>query len=122
MGYGLFQTPEAGGYAHRYSYLLHFGAIPKGMFVCHHCDVRPCVNPAHLFIGTHAENMIDRNNKGRTSRNIVHIPQRLTADQVLSIRSEYIPRVVGSPTLAKKYGVSTTTIKQIIRREIWSHV
>lgn len=53
--------------AHRVSWQLAFGPIPVDKEVCHHCDVRPCVRPDHLFLGTRKDNMIDCSNKGRTS-------------------------------------------------------
>ena len=75
-GYGTFQimskADRSGGsskvQAHRASWEIHNGPIPDGLFVCHHCDIKPCVNPAHLFLGTHQDNMADLVKKNRAKK------------------------------------------------------
>lgn len=68
VGYGLLHVDGRRTGAHRLAYRLTRGPIPDGLFVCHHCDVRLCVNPDHLFIGTAGDNMRDCLRKGRHRR------------------------------------------------------
>lgn len=125
--YGKFRAPKAGDYAHRYSWMLHFGPIPAGLEVCHKCDNGICVNPNCLFLGTHAENMADRDRKGRArggskSKHSCHIPKKLTADQVHEIRATYQSRPSNTDQLASKFGVSRGLVCRIVARKIWNHI
>lgn len=120
--YGKFRAPEAGGYAHRYSWILHFGPIPNGLEVCHKCDNGICVNPNCLFLGTHAENMADRNRKNRARGGNGHRPVKLTSGTVHLIRTQYAAGGFSYCSLAKSYGVCSTTVRRIVTREIWNHI
>jgi len=67
-GYGTLVRDQKQWKAHRFAWTLYRGPIPEGMHVLHHCDVPPCVNPEHLWLGTHTENIQDMDRKGRRAR------------------------------------------------------
>ncbi len=121
-GYGQFWVPFQSVLAHRFSWELANGPIPRGLWVCHHCDNRPCVNPAHLFLATSAGNTQDSVNKGRRARGETHGRSKLTKEEVLEIRKEYAHGGMLQQELADAYEVTDVTISHIVRRKTWRHI
>lgn len=122
-GYGQFILAGHVEKAHRVAYQLYVGTIPKGLCVCHHCDNTGCVNPSHLFLGTHTDNMRDRENKGRkpdtSGENNGH--SKLTEEDVRTIRIMW-SNGVRQVEIADKFGVSQVNISRIICGHNWSKV
>lgn len=119
-GYGQFRTTgRLTEYAHRVSWKLHGGPIPAGMDVLHRCDRPACVNPGHLFLGTDADNVSDRNAKGRQARGERAGRSKLKSAQVAEIKSIRIATGMSMRKLASLFGVSHTTIEQILDGQIW---
>lgn len=112
-------------FAHRASWVLHFGPIPDGLFVLHKCDNPPCSNPAHLFLGGHLENARDKMQKGRfvALRGEDHGMSKLTWDEVDDIRSFYVrgKRGRGYKSIAKKYGMALSVIAGIVNGHNWKN-
>jgi hypothetical protein len=123
-GYGRLKINAKYQRAHRVSYSLHNGPIAEGLIVLHTCDVRLCCNPAHLVLGTHADNMADMKNKGRAARGANHGNVRLTAEQVREARRLYRPRSLehSGTALARRYGVSASTISYAMSERHWAHL
>lgn len=110
FGYGIFLLPgEKPVRAHRYSYEFYVAPIPDEKIIMHTCDNPPCVNPAHLRIGTKAENNADTARKRRHNYGLAHWNGRLSDADVAAIRASKEPRAV----LAKKYGVDYSHIWRI---------
>ncbi len=119
-GYGALYVNGRTINTHRIMYELAIGPIPNSLWVLHHCDNPLCVNPAHLWLGTHADNMKDREAKGRANhcKGEHHGRAKLTKNQVLAIREDSRPQHV----VAIKYGVRQGHISRIKNRTRWSHI
>lgn len=124
--------------AHRLSYELHTGPIPGGMIVCHRCDRPCCVNPAHLFVGTPADNTRDMHVKGRhwaprgeassakmhperIVRGASHFRAKLNEGKVRDIRSLAVDGI-SCCEIARRFGLSPQGISSVIARRTWKHV
>jgi len=126
-GYGVVHEKTKLIKAHRLAYCEANNKTLADIFdvvVRHTCDNRLCVNPAHLLLGTSADNTQDRHVRNRDARGSVNGNSKLTEEQVLAIRKNYAPwsRTRGHIALAKAYGVSSSLISQIIKRDIWTHI
>lgn len=122
-GYGRIKYKDRSLEASRASWMINRGEIPKRMFVLHICDNPACVNPDHLYIGDHLDNMRDKKEKNRCNspKGSKHFNSKLTEKDVTYIKS--IPIGFGDITrLAQKYGVTKHTISAILHNKNWKHI
>ena len=119
-GYGQSNWNGKASSAHRISWRVHKGEIPLGMHVLHRCDVRPCINPDHLFLGTHLENMRDRASKKRGADFSGEKNPRtiLTEKDVLEIFNSIGPAAV----LAEKFNINRGTVYSIRNGHNWQNL
>lgn len=121
-GYGCFHsTDNSLILAHRQSWILANGKIPNGICVLHGCDNPICVNPAHLFLGTRSDNSADKVSKNRQAKGESVGNAKLTATQVTRIRHHY-KCGKSQKSIARLFGVSSRTIRGVVRHETWKHV
>ena len=111
-------------HAHRVSWELHNGPIPDGLFVLHKCDNHACVNPAHLYPGTQAQNVLDTRDRGRmnhvnASRGEKHLNAKLTVEQAFEVRSLAVNRAMPQTKIAAVFGISQSVVGRIARGEAW---
>lgn len=134
---GLGSKEQGKGFVHRVSYEHHVEPIPAGMVICHRCDVKLCVNPAHLFVGTQADNMHDAQAKGRirkgerwatparlagACKGERHGNAKLTEADILEMFRLFHEEGLNKTQIAKRFSVTREMARNIINRRNWSHV
>ena len=134
---GLGRKDAGKGFAHRVSWEIHRGQIPKGLLVCHTCDCKICVNPAHLFLGTYQDNVDDMIRKNRSPRGDTwltparvefqpkgdtHGMAKLTEAQVLTILRRFFIQRETKTKIAFDFGVSRAAIRNIVNGKNWKHI
>lgn len=117
-GYGVFWLSPRHISSHRASWQIHNGPIPDGLDVLHHCDNPGCVNPAHLFVGTQADNGADMAQKRRSPHGPKHHKTYLTPEQIRAIRKR---RKDGARyrQIAAEFGIPMNTVNGIVNRLNW---
>jgi len=127
------QGPRSNGYGrmsihgktiatHRLAYAIRHGEVPAGLWVCHHCDNPPCMNPEHLFAGTRQDNVDDRERKGRNipppiHRYEDHHKAKLNWEIVGQIRQELL--TMTQAAISRKRGIPPKTISDIVVGKTW---
>lgn len=121
-GYGIFTFNKKTYKSHRYSYEFYNKIAPLSLFVCHRCDNRKCVNPNHLFLGTHKDNMEDMAKKLRGTNGEKNTQSKLNTNDIISIRSAYNNLDIKMSEIAEIYGVSKGAISFLVRGITWRHI
>jgi hypothetical protein len=122
-GYGHIKIGNRNRPAHRIAVELTGGrAVSDGAVVRHSCDNPPCVNPAHLIVGTQLENIADRDTRGRGTRGERSPTAKLTAEQVRAIRATHAAGGYTLREIAAQFDVTHATVVRIVNGQAWRHV
>lgn len=123
-GYGLFNSGIKTRTAHRISWELRNGEIPEGLCVLHHCDRPDCVNPAHLWLGSQADNLRDMREKGRgqipVMRGERNGSSKLTPEKIREIHKLYATGEYLQRDLGERFGISRRHIGDIVNQKAWA--
>lgn len=126
LGYGQANRTAGEVKTHRISWALMNGAIPNGLHVLHECDVRACVNPFHLSVGTHADNMAAMSARGRgkcpSLRGADNPMAVLDDDKVWAIRAMLKAGAFSQAEIAKSYKIAPMTVSVVARNKSWRHI
>ena len=121
-GYGQFSVGHSINLrAHRFSWRLHHGTIPRGLYVCHKCDNPCCVRPSHLFLGNAKSNYEDARTKGRHACGTKIYRAKLNPNSVRRIR-KMIARGDAVKGIARKFQIDPVAIRNIRQGRGWAHV
>ena len=120
-GYGAFRLRNLNYRPNRVAYFLSTGDDPLERLACHRCDNRKCVNPAHIWLGTCADNHADRDRKGRLARGERQHLAKLTAESVIEAR-RMCAAGAQAGSIARALGVHKTTIRCAVKRITWKHI
>jgi len=107
--------------AHQAAWIARHGAIPRGMFVCHQCDVKICINPDHLYLGTPAQNSADAIARDRVARGEARRNAKLSDDMVRTIWEMHGARA-SSRVIGNHVGVDSRHVRKVLDGSIWGHV
>ena len=121
-GYVLIHHKGVNRKSHRIVYRVFKGPIKKGLFVCHKCDNRACINPEHLFLGDHDANQRDKVTKGRQASGESVGTAKLTDDNVRWIKKAYAAGGWTLKELGDKFGVAFSNISNVVNGKAWKHV
>lgn len=121
-GYGQVRVNMVGWLAHRYVFTQCFGEIPEGLVVMHICDNPACIHPGHLTVGTHGDNVRDKEAKGRGNQGSRNGHAKFTDKEILEIRAAYTGKRGELAALGRKYDVHRSCIYKIVNHHHWTKI